>query len=237
MRPPVDIHYRRNACRVTARRKADGTISVTVPYGLDPLEQSTIIDKLVERINSQPQKPRLLIVDNTIIEAPGITFTFNVDSHVPPSGIAARLHGSSIPFEASVAIGRDVDLTNGSIQKRLSDIAVRLAAMAGEPLILQPAREQPPRHPPVALGDRPWPTHPRHLPHRQKHKPLGSARIPASGTERVHNLSRTGPPNRNEPFATLPSALRQLPRRTRSHSFPSSEKLQMANIKIIIINQ
>ena len=141
MRPPVDIHYRRNACRVTARRKADGTISVTVPYGLDPLEQSTIIDKLVDRINSQPQKPRLLIADNTRIEAPGITFTFSVDPHVPPSGIAARLHGSGIPFEASVAIGRDVDLTNGSTQKRLSDIAVRLAAMAGEPLILQPARE------------------------------------------------------------------------------------------------
>lgn len=136
---PVKIYYRRDARRITARLNSDGTVRVTVPYGVPPDRQRNIIADLVRQIGEKSAMPSCPhYTGGMTLECDGLTFRFR-SADIPSGIIKASISRAADHTEAVIDIPAALDTTDRSVQKRISDLMVKVAANAGKKTLLEHA--------------------------------------------------------------------------------------------------
>lgn len=139
MDTPVRIYYRRNARKFTARLCGDGSVRVTAPYGVPPDRQREIVESLVSRIaESSANTAGPQYSDGMTLECDGLTFRFHSCDSASTT-IKATISRAGDQAEADIEIPATLDTADRSVQKRISDLMVKVAANAGKDRLLKHA--------------------------------------------------------------------------------------------------
>lgn len=136
---PVKIYYRRNARNFIARLNSDGSVRVTAPYGVAPERQQEIIADLVRKVREKAViLPGPCYTEGMTLECDGLTFRFR-SADVSSAMLKASISRTDNHAEAVIEIPATLDTADRSVQKRISDLMVKVAANAGKKPLLEQA--------------------------------------------------------------------------------------------------
>ncbi|MCM1292454.1 MAG: M48 family metallopeptidase [Bacteroides sp.] len=133
----IEIHRKSNARNVIARRKFDGTTSVTIPARMSIAEAQPIIDRLIEKLNNRPTT----IITNSYrdgqqIDCGEIVYNFGRQSKRPNMVIA---QGFANGF--NIGVGTGMEWGTPSTDKTINTVVLRTASAVAEKILLGRARE------------------------------------------------------------------------------------------------
>lgn len=139
----VRFFFRRNAKRITARLNSNGEICITAPYGFDPEANQHIIQTLIERITAAKAaapKPPQRFHDGCVLKLDWATFHINhSDKETAISATYSRKEGHTT---GHITVARTLKFDNPGIEKRISNLLIRIAEQTGIDTLLNRAKQE-----------------------------------------------------------------------------------------------